>query len=327
MSAPSNTLEEATHFLRTHDNYLISSHDPLDADAVGSEIALALTLESLGKKTTIINDGAPPGNLVFLPEFERVRNLQDGPVTEKFDVMATVDCGGYKNLRGSLDLLNPGAEIINIDHHAGNEHFGKVNYVDSLASAAGTMVFRIIRGLCATMTPEMAWSLYAALVTDTGRFSYSNTHPETHEMAAEFLRLGVEPAVALQNIYRNKPLALVHLEAAVAKEIDVVENGQIAVVQVTQEMCLEHGIPHREARDLIDIPMQISGVEVAILLREVENELTKVSFRSSGKADVNALAAKFGGGGHKLASGCRLNLPVVEARKTLLAAATEMLVG
>lgn len=320
MTDRTHSLEDAVEFFQSRDNFVIASHDPLDADAVGSEIALSLALEAMGKKAVILNHGAAPVNLGFLPEIERVGDLGVNKVSELYPTMATVDCGGYKNLRGSLDLLAPEAEIINVDHHIGNEYFGSVNYVDSTAAAAGTLVYRIIRALEIPVTEAMAWSLYAALTTDTGRFSYSNTDAETHRIAAELVSLGARPDVVYQKIYRDKPFALIQLEAAVGQSIRLECDGKVGVIHSTIALCERFGIEQKEAQDLIDIPMQLRGIEVALLLREVSPTETKVSFRSSGKVDVNEIATQFGGGGHRLASGCRRNATLDSAEKELLAA-------
>jgi phosphoesterase RecJ-like protein len=309
----------AVTFLRTHDDYLITSHDPPDADCIGSELALLHALEALGKTATIVNDGPPPRSFSFLPGLDEILTFEQAS-QRSFSCMVCVDSGSLANVRRPPSLVGKGAPVLNLDHHPSNEGFGTDLYVDPTASAAAVIVYRLIGDLGVELTLPMAMSLFAGIMSDTGRFSYSNTDAETLEIARDLVVRGVRPEVVHHHLFRGKPLALVHLEGAIARSVELHHGGRIAVARSSKALLTEHGLTQRDARDLVDIAMQIQGVAVALLLREMDDGTTKVSLRSAGKVDVNAVAQGFGGGGHRLASGCRLPEPPDQALLRLLQA-------
>lgn len=297
---------------------LISSSGRLDGDGLGSELGVLYLCDALGVPARVVNDGAIPRSLRFLPGIDRARvypDGRDGPV----DLLVTVDCGS-RALLGGVDGCAPrGVPVGNIDHHAGSTMFGTWNWVDRAASATGEMVYELARLADIPLTPALAVNLYTAIVTDTGGFAYSNTSPRTHAVAAHLLACGAEPAEVTRQVHRTKRPADLALVARVIGSLRVHAAGRCAIAHLTHAMLRETGADPADAQDLVNIPKSVDGTEVAILLREIDGRQTKVSLRSEGGVDVNVLAGRHGGGGHARAAGCHLPQPLAEAEKTLVA--------
>lgn len=319
MSAPVPSPEDrAVEFVRAHGSFLLTSHDPLDGDSIGCEIALALGLEKIGKRGVILNDARVPENYLFLPGIERVKVLDPkGPRLEAaVDAAITVDCGCPEKLARVFALLAPGTPMLNVDHHAGSGSHGHVNWVETDAASAGLLVLRLLDRLGIPLDAAMATSLHTTLVHDTGRFSFSNTTPETLRVAARLLEHGVDVDLVNRKIFREKSLPQLRIEGLVAAGIELRLGGRLALARCTLDMCAKAGIEQHDARDLIEIPAGLPHVEVAVLFREVAREkLTKVSFRSTSAFDSNAFVSRFGGGGHKKAAGCTIETGLEEAER------------
>ncbi len=309
---------EVLDHLRRFRAFVLTTHEPLDGDGVGSELSLRRVLRSFGSEVHVVNPGPTPQPFLFLPDIEVAHTFPDG-MPSAVDAVVTLDCGGRERIARILDAVRGRAFVINIDHHAGNEAFGDVNWFDSKSAATGQMIYRLAREADVEIDGAMALQLYTALVSDTGRFSYSNTTPECHDIAAHLLRCGVRPSLVLKHLYREKPLSLVKIEGMAAAELRFAAGGLIAWTRVTSEMCRKAGLTQLEARDLIDIPASVAGVNVAVLFREMQlGVLTKVSFRSSAGVDVNRFAARFGGGGHPRAAGCQIAKSLADAEALVM---------
>jgi phosphoesterase RecJ-like protein len=309
--------EVLDHLLRRR-SILLTTHDPLDGDGIGSEIGLLRLLRRLGRDARIVNAGPTPESFRFLPGVEEVLCVPAG-LDATVDAVVTLDCGSRQRVAHILDALPERSFVVNIDHHAGTEPFADVNWFDVQSAATGQMIYRLALEARVEIDPDMALALYTALVSDTGRFSYSNTTPECHEMAAHLLRCGVRPDLVLRHLYREKPMELVRIEGMAAAELRFAAGGRIAWTRLTQEMFRTAGISPLEARDIVDIPASVAGVIVAGLFREVEaGRLTKVSLRSTGVLDVSRFAARYRGGGHERAAGCQIAAPLDAAEAMVI---------
>jgi phosphoesterase RecJ-like protein len=314
----------AADFVRTHRTFLLTSHDPLDGDSIGCEIALALGLEKIGKRAFILNDARIPENYLFLPGIERVK-VFDPAATRSLespvDAAITVDCGCPEKLERVFALLAPRTPMLNIDHHAGSGSHGDVNWVETGAASAGLLVLRLLDRLEIPLDRDMATNLHTTLVHDTGRFSFSNTTPDTLRIAARLVETGVDVDLVNRKIFREKSLPLLRIEGLVAAGIELIRGGRVAVSLCSLEMCARAGIEQHGARDLIEIPAGLPGVEVALLFREIETDrITKVSLRSTDAFDSNEFVAQFGGGGHKKAAGCTIEAGLAAAERRVVTA-------
>jgi len=299
------------------------SHVSPDGDCLGSMLALGLALENLGKKVGYYNPGPVPDNLRFLPGAEKISAL----LPEKIpDTLIFIDCAEAERAFPAIPpefLQNK--EIINIDHHISNNCFGTLNWVDPGAAATGEMLYSLICQLNGELTQDMAINLYTAIITDTGRFSYSNTTSKSFKIAAELVKTGIDLVKINTILFEQKTWSQTKLLHKALSNLELLENGKIAVIVLSLQDFRETGAQEHLTEGLINYARNIVNVEAAALLKELGNNEIKVSFRSNSWLDVNQVAAKFGGGGHIRASGCTLNMPLSQAQKNVVSALKEAL--
>ncbi len=289
--------------IRAGDRFLLTSHVNPDGDAIGSELGLARLLRQMGKGATVWNRDPVPKVYEPLAGSDRI-HVGDTPPAgfpESYSGVILLECPGpgrcgiYENFAG--------LEIINIDHHLGNEQYGALNWVDTTAPAVGEMVFRMAQAMNLELDVETANALYLTLVTDTGGFRYSNTTPETFEAAASLMRIGASPVTVSQWLYESQPESAVRLLGAVLDTLELHHGGRVATAWLTLDMVQQCGASPGDSEGLIDTPRSIAGVEAVAMLREIEGGGFKVSLRSSGATDVEKIARHYGGGGHHNAAG------------------------
>ena len=203
--------------------------------------------------------------------------------------------------------------IINIDHHLGNEHYGQVNWIDTAAPSLGEMIYRIARGLMVELDQETATALYLTLVTDTGGFRFSNSTPAAFEAAASLVTEGAKPEQVAGWLYESQPLSAIKLLNEMLPSLEV-HDERIASATITSEMFDRAGATTGDTEGLIDYPRSIAGVEAAALIRQVGENQYKVSLRSRGSVDVEKIARRNGGGGHRNAAGFLLDGSLDEVR-------------
>lgn len=313
--------------INKHSKFLITAHVNLEGDSVGSQLAMKELLESLGKKVVIIDSDPVPGHYKFLPRSEEISNDIDKDLD--YDAIVVLDCPNLKRIGRVRDLVTKNKVIINIDHHVSNEEFGDINWVDSSASSAGEMVYKLFKETGVKLTKEIALYLYIAILTDTGSFNYDNTSSITHEIAGELLGYGLDPASVSERVYERRALADIKFLGIVLSTIKVNKCENIAYLEITKKMLKDTGADVTKIEGVVNYAKSIDKVRVAILFREGADSGNKVnvSFRSKNDIDVNKLAAHFGGGGHMKASGCVLEGSLVEVEAKVLAKVEEVLHG
>jgi len=305
-------------FIKSHNNFLVSAHVRSDGDALGSQIALNTMLRRMGKNSHAVCDGGVSVEYRFLPGADRVGNSPKD-LKKGYDAVFTVDSGNFERLERIGDALPRDIFKINIDHHASNDRFGDINWIEPKFSSTGEMVYELIKASGVRVDRDMATNVYVALVTDTGRFSFSNTSVASHSRAAELLSYGVEPSDITNKLWRNKKLNQLKLLAECINNIKTAERGKIAWVTLTRKMTKRHGFVPCETQEYIDIIKSLKSVAIAILFRETrESNKVKISFRTDKGIDGVKLAAKFGGGGHPRASGATINSNIEYAEMTVV---------
>jgi phosphoesterase RecJ-like protein len=297
------------------------SHVSPDGDCLGSMLALGLALESLGKKVSYYNAGPIPGNLKFLPHADLISSCLPDKLPK---MLIFIDCAEVERVNGlPVKKQLAGKTVINIDHHVSNDFFGTINWIDPTAAATGEMVYTLIRKLGIMITEKIAINLYTAIITDTGRFSFSNTTAKSFRVAAELVRTGID-LVAINNIlFEQKSLAQTRLLQKALANLELYRGGEIAVILLSQKDFNETEAEENLSEGLVNYARNIEGVEAAALLKEVGRQEIKVSFRSNTWLDVNKVASQFGGGGHIRASGCTIDLPLSEAKTAVISALEE----
>ncbi len=297
---------------------LISAHVRLDGDAIGSEIAMYHVLKNLGKEPDIINDSPIPRVYTFLPEtafFATSTEFLNG----SYELIITLDSPTPNRLGKVASVLSTGAPVINIDHHVSNSNFGNINLICSDASSTGEVVLNLLTGSSQRITPEIATALYVAIITDTGRFTHSNTTPQSLRAAAYLIDCGANPAEIAKHLYKTNTHGQMLLHALATKTMRLDTGGRIATIHLTREMMETTHTPAIDTQEFSEIPASVEGVMVGILLREMkEPNMVKVSLRSRDSIDVNVIAQKFGGGGHEHAAGCEISGSITDVEKTIV---------
>lgn len=314
-----NEKTEAARLLRTAKRVLVTSHVPPDGDGLGAGLALVRAIRARGGEAVFASGGPIQANLEFL--------LADGDVDRgaappdgEFDLAVALDSGSFARLGPIAEKARSCPDFLVIDHHVTNERYGTVNWIDGAAPATGEMVYRLLPEMGAPLTADLALPLYVALVTDTGRLSYSNTTPDAHRMAADLLATGIDHTRATEEIYRSFPLSYLKLEALAIDALEVRAGGLLAVVVATPGMVERTGADPKDVGDLVDIPISVAGAEVGLLLREHGEGRTKVSLRSRRWFSVSDFASGYGGGGHHRAAGATVDEPLADAAPKLVAA-------
>jgi len=299
------------------------SHVSPDGDCLGSMLALGIALESLGKNVTYYNAGPIPDNLRFLPGVNRICTEipREIPKASIF-----IDCAEAERADNAITRSDlEGKIIFNIDHHVSNDNFGTFNWVDSKAAATGEMICLLLKTMNVAITKDIAINLYTAIITDTGRFSFSNTTAKSFKIAAELVKVGID-LVAINNmLFEQKSLSQTKLLHKALSNLELIQNGKIAVIVLSQKDFKQSGAEENLSEGLVNYARNIENVEAAALLKEVDKQNIKVSFRSNNWLDVNQVAAQFGGGGHVRAAGCTVALPLGEAKQAVISALEEAL--
>jgi phosphoesterase RecJ-like protein len=266
-----------------------------------------------------------PQMYTFLPGFNEIQ--EEPPRGIDPQLVFFFDSGNLERSGSSVKRIASHATIVNIDHHPSNSRFGDVNVIDPEASAVGQMVTEMLDHFGFPITPTMATNLYVALLTDTGGFRHENTTPRALEDAARLARLGADPGQVATLVYKMRPETTLKLNGLALATMRVELEGRLAWAKVTRGMLREAGAVMAESEGVIDTLNSIAGLELAILFKDVHNDLTKISVRSRGGVDAAAMCAIFGGGGHIRAAGAEIEKSMDEVVKLVLAAAKEAIVA
>lgn len=315
------SLEKIISEIRKHDVFLITTHVNPEGDALGSVLAFYRLLVSLGKKACIYNEDKVPYGYDFLPGVEEIKLYKQNIKHVAFDCFVVLDCSDLKRTGEVYRLNKENKPVINIDHHISNIKFGDINWINPKASSACQMVYELYGKMNVKIDKEAALLLYVGIVTDTGSFRYSNTDSSTHLVVADLLRYGLDIPSIFRNLYCSVPFCDMQLLIKTLGGIRRCHQGKIVWVEIKEEVLKECRQIHADFSDyVLSFIRMIKDAEVAILLKEnlgVKNEV-RINFRSQGKVDVNAVAAFFGGGGHKTASGCTMKGSLTKIRKQVI---------
>jgi phosphoesterase RecJ-like protein len=306
-------LERAGEALRAARNVALACHVNPDPDAIGSMLGLALWLRSEGKEVVCSWGNNPlqrPRWLSVLPGSELIVDPQGFPARP--EVMVALDTASPDRL-GPLGANAEAAEqAIVIDHHRTNPGFGTIVVLDPDASSTSEMVFRLIRSAGGELTPEIAACLYAGIVTDTGRFQYESTSPETHRVAAELRSLDFDHTAIARALFEDISLAALRVSAIALDRVVHVPELSLAWTYVLQADLSVDGVEMSETDDLIDFVRVAREADATCVIKQQGDGNFKVSLRSKGLTDVGAVAKAFGGGGHRLAAGFTSHTGVAE---------------
>jgi phosphoesterase RecJ-like protein len=284
----------------------VVTHENPDGDALGSLLAMTLALRSLGKDAEMLlcGQGPVPREYAFMQLDGLLRDL---PADAEERVLVAVDCAKADRIGPDLAPVERTKLVVDIDHHHDNTRFGAVNLIVADASSTGEVLRDVFAELGVEITPELAEPLYIALVTDTGRFQYSNTTAKSLRLAAELVEAGADVHAVFQQVYESVEFAKLKLLARALDRARVLEGGRIVVSHLLRTDFGEVGAVEPYSEGIIDYLRAVEGSELAVLIRQPPRDdgpVHRVSLRASvDELDVSAIARSFGGGGHRQAAG------------------------
>jgi bifunctional oligoribonuclease and PAP phosphatase NrnA len=305
-SLTKSELQAVAAALRDHDRFLLVTHENPDGDAFGSILALARALDSLGKQSVLFvgGDSELPLEYEFLGLSVLARELPDDLEQR---VLVALDCASEKRIGFDPALLAKAPLTLNVDHHHDNTRFAALNLVVPDASSTGEIVRDVLRELGVPLTREIADALYVALVTDTGRFQYSNTTPKALRLAAELVEAGVDVHGVFQVIYESIAFKKLKLLGRLLDHAQVYEDDRLVISYILRDDFAELGVGEEYAENMINYLRAVDGTEMAATIREPPepgDAARRISLRAShDELDVSAIARKRGGGGHRQAAG------------------------
>jgi phosphoesterase RecJ-like protein len=327
-TATESDLDRVVEALRSGERFLLTTHEGPDGDGLGSLLALNQILGQMGKDSVMFlgaKEFPLPVEYRFLP-MEEVFHEPPADVVDR--VLVFLDCGNIDRMPVEF-LQRDGARVVNIDHHHDNTLFGGVNLVDTEASCTAEIVYELAKRLDAQITPEIASALYVGLVTDTGRFSYENTGPAAHRMAAELIEAGVDVDDTHRRLYERVPIEKARLVARALEKIERFDGNRVAVTYISLADYEETGGSEVLTEGIIDHVRALEETKVAAVIRDKTDggrSARKVSLRSSdGEVDVSAIARLHGGGGHRRAAGFGTDLSYPELVEFLRAEVVKQL--
>src|SRR5881227_1162557 len=317
MSSPQTTSEVAAvaDAIRSRDRFLLVTHENPDGDALGSILALKLALDQLGKDSVmyLYGDAPLPAEYSFMPLAELRRRLPDD---WRERVLIAVDCANESRIGPEPEPLEGAPLALDIDHHHDNTRFGQINLILSKASSTGEVLRDVFAELGVELTPEIAEPLYIALVTDTGRFQYSNTTAKSLRLAAELVEAGADVHRIFRSVYETVQFAKLKLLARALERAQIYDGGRLVVSYLLRSDFADIGAAEAYSEGIIDYLRAVEGADMAALIREPPRSngpTRRVSLRASNdELDVSAIARKSGGGGHRQAAGFSSDASVEE---------------
>ena len=294
---------------------MLSGHEHPDGDCVGSQVGLFHLLKGLGAQVSICNPDPVARSLLFLEDRTPIGNYKSSGELPGFDVLVLLDCAQLSRLGAMQDAvraLDP--QIAVIDHHVGSEDGdGTQTWIDVDAAATGILVYDLYKALDVEISPAAAEALFVSVVADTGWFRYSNTDSRAMLVAEEMIRLGAEPHTIYDRIYRDRDPRSVALLSESLATAQFRASGRLAFAVLDQALMLRTNQAGFDTDEVLEPIRSVAGVGVAALFKELVDGQVKISFRSMGDVDVQAIAAELGGGGHKKAAGVTLRMSLSAA--------------
>lgn len=298
-------LNRVLQAIRERHRFVVTSHARPDGDGIGSALACGQILRVMGKDAEVVTYDGIPRIYQSLPFAPRAICAEAVPPN---DAVILLECDSTR--RAQLAGLDQ-CFLINIDHHASGRNFAHINWIDASVMATAELVYQLARLACVPVDREIATCLYTALMTDTGSFMFEGTNEHTFTVARELVLAGADPAQCARQIYFGHSTAKMRLLGAALSNLH--REGPLAWIWVTQEQMQRFGAREEDCEGLVNYALSMTEVQVAIFFRELPDHRYRVSLRSKGAVNVCVVAEYFGGGGHKLASGCSVEGPLAIA--------------
>lgn len=310
-----NDIKKIMEIVDECNNICIAGHKNPDGDCIGSVMALYEFLIPFNKNLTVCIDGSIPYNYKpFVNEEIIAKEYNDN----NFDVVFILDCSDVERLGKFINIINNTIKTVCIDHHKTNDNFADINIIDTDISSTGELLYDVIKATGKEITKKMAEYIYIAIVTDTGKFSYSSTSSYTHRKVADLIDLGVNVSKIDNLIYNSKPANIVKAYIECISGIELYYNNKVGITAITKKILNENNVDMGNIDGVVEFIREINEVEVSCVLKEYDNN-TKISLRSkSNEIDVSKISLRYGGGGHSKAAGFEINENIDKVKKLII---------
>jgi len=317
-------IDEIAKVLRNDDNFLVVTHINPDGDALGCLLGAFLALSEMGKKSWPFCEDNFPEMYDFLPGHTLV--LTDPAlVRPRPNWILSIDVADEHRISGDITSFRETAGLINIDHHPTNPGFGRLNLIDPLATSSAEVLFRVLKLVGYAPSAEVGKCLYTGLISDTGGFRFQGVNERTLAVGAELLATGFDSYEITRHLYEEESLSRRLLECLMLERMEILLDGKLIVSTLYSVDFDKLGADRSETENLVNRLREVRGVEAGVLITELHNGMTRVSFRSKDRLDVAALARSLGGGGHRNAAGLRTPLPPSTIRDKIVEAVAQAL--
>lgn len=307
--------------IKSAEKIAVFNHVNPDGDALGSAFALKLALLKMGKKAEVFLRKGDD----LSKEYKLLKGTKkEGLSPLDCDLKIAVDCADLGRLGEFKEVFI--GNTIAIDHHITHKDFAKSTFVDPSACATGEIIFELVRELGLSLDETIAYNLYLAIVCDSGNFKYSSVTEKTHLIAAELLKTGIDFSKMTKALFDTKSIEYLNLYKKGIERLELFKDGKIAVLWFSEEDFKESGLSEKDADAIVTLPNSVLGVEVGVYIRQRDDGY-KVSLRSNGNIKVDKIALDFGGGGHEMASGFSMNLPIDEIKEKVTQKIADIIIG
>ncbi len=315
--------------LKKSSHILVATHMNPDGDAIGSLMAMGLSLNALNKKTTLYCESPIPAVYRFLPKVHRVEHHIN---VANYDLAVILDCGNLQRIGTVASAVSGIPVIANIDHHITNTGFGHFQLIDTSACATAEIIYKLIKQMDIPIDSAIATSIYTGILADTGSFRFSNTNRAAFAISQEMVELGVDPYDIAQHVYGTYSLSRIKLLNLALDSIEISKNGKLSIMTLTKDMFDQTHTQPEDVDGLINYAKRIKDVKIAALIQENQNGIEKsenpnrfhVSLRSDGTIDVAVIASSFGGGGHSTAAGFSIESTLSDIKSQIIRLADEI---
>ncbi len=310
--------KEICEIFRQASHFVVTSHQNIDGDGLGSALALAWLLKRMGKEAVVVYDGRVPYFYLFLPGAQEVLSFEVFPASQKaFEVLVVVDCSNPGRLGRGEELLKKASFTVNIDHHPDNIMFGHANFVVPSSPASALLVYELIHEMRVPLDSEIAMNILTGIVTDTGGFQFAELNRDMFAVVGELVASGASLSTIMRHVFRYRRVEALKLLSRALDHLVFDPSCGCAVTYLTQEDFGECHAREEDAEGVVDYGLYIPEAEVSIFLKEIAPGVYKVSLRSRGNFDVLSVAHHFGGGGHKKAAGFKMTGPFSSVYETV----------
>ena len=307
------TLDEILKEINNAETIVISAHESPDGDAVGSCMAMKLILEQMGKKPDVI---IPEYSRLFnfLPKIDEVKKKSD---VECYDLAIFLDCANLARLVGR-EYFEKAKKTIVIDHHGSNNMYGDLNYVNPASPACCEVLAGMMEYYQMNITKDIGTCIMTGIITDTGGFRHSTITADTFDFTAELIRKGVNVRDIYKKTLRTQTKANFLLSQIVMERMEILEDGKVTFTYIDLKDEEKVNAEPGDHEGLVELGRDLEGVEVAIFVREKEENTYRISLRSGNSVNVSDICLVFGGGGHPRAAGATVQGTLEEVKEKLL---------